>query len=460
MSFLNIITYFSLIIITKQKDSLYKIPLDIVSQNYIPMIPIYIKEYPSISKLLSLDINLVESWIFNYNLDNSDDNRRNVITKRGFYFISGKKNKETIYLNSEIKIADFNYMEVNQINDGIYNSGSLSMNKILDSNNIISYFTFDDNNQIKYDKYFGFCLDLTNLKQNKPLLYIGNLKELNNDISKLTRFPIYAGDSEKDKEKMKSIWAIKLKGLFIGNVTKNINMDNGNNEVNHIDKTKNKGLIIDEPATIDTIFNYIYITKEAMLFLIANYFNDKREICEREGVQDEDTYEIKYKCLKNKKKKLNNINLILENNITIELTNEDLLNCAINKNMGSKISDDKDTCEFIIRYHNNIEHYSIGLPILRKFKTYFLYNDNSILFENKNAFSLNYLDEAQFSNISRQNKKTLGQTIKELFNTTLCITFIFVLLVGGFYLYDKYYDNNGYGEGAEKIININKYTNL
>ena len=61
-------------------------------------------------------------------------------------------------------------------------------------------------------------------------------------------------------------------------------MDNGNNEVNHIDKTKNKGLIIDEPATIDTIFNYIYITKEAMLFLIANYFNDKREICEREGV--------------------------------------------------------------------------------------------------------------------------------------------------------------------------------
>ena len=85
-------------------------------------------------------------------------------------------------------------MDVNQIFDEINNSGILAINKNLDNNNIINLLNFDED--IKYDKYFGFCLDFTNIKQNKPYLYIGDLKSLNNDIGKLTRFPIYEGDSE------------------------------------------------------------------------------------------------------------------------------------------------------------------------------------------------------------------------------------------------------------------------
>ena len=398
MSILSLLIFFSIFLLVKQNDSLYKIPIDIVSQNYIPVIPIYINEYPSIPKLLSLDINSVYSWIFNPNLDNIDNNKHSIMVKHGFYMISGNKNKGTIYLNSDIKINNFNYLDVNQIFDEINNSGILAINKNLDSNNIINLLNFDED--IKYDKYFGFCLDFTNIKQNKPYLYIGDLKSLNNDIGKLTRFPIYEGDSEEDNSQKQSKWSIKLKGLFISNVNETLNRTNGNNDVKHIDRIKNKGLIIDEPALIETIYNYIYVTKEAMMFLMAHYFNDKKDICKR---------------------------------------------------------------EFIIRYHNNIDYYALGLPLLRKFKTYFLFNDNSILVENNDKkFSHNYLEEKQFSNISRQKKKSLGQTIKELFNTTLCVAFIFGFLAAMFYLYDKYYGIKGYeqDEEAEKMVNRSKYANL
>ena len=94
---------------------------------------------------------------------------------------------------------------------------------------------------------------------------------------------------------------------------------------------------------------------------------------------------------------------------------------------------------------------------------YFLFNDNSILVENNNKkFSYNYLEEKQFSNISRQKKKSLGQTIKELFNTTLCVAFIFSFLAAMFYLYDKYYGIKLYdqNEEAEKMFNRSKYANL
>ena len=100
-----------------------------------------------------------------------------------------------------------------------------------------------------------------------------------------------------------------MKGLFIGNVNDTLDKNNEKINVNLIDNKKNKGLIIDEPATFESIYNYIYITKEAMLFLIAHYFNDKKDICKREEINDENTYEIKYNCLRNKRQDLNIIKL-------------------------------------------------------------------------------------------------------------------------------------------------------
>ena len=461
MSILIFLIFFSLFLSSGQSNSLYKLPLDLLNQNFIPKIPVYLKKFPSIPLHLSLDINLEESWIFNFSLENNDDKKNKVKVKRGFYMISGFKNKGTIYLNSNLKIKELNYLDVNQIYDEINNPGVLSLNKNLDSNNIIN-FLFDEEKSIKEEKYFGFCLDFSDIKQNQNYLYMGNLKLLNNNIENLKRFPIYVGDSEEDKKRKKSIWSIKLKGLFIGNIN-NTNNNNDDKIINHIDNTKNKGLIIEEPALIETIFNYIYIPKEAMLFLVAHYLNDKKDICKREEIKDENTYEIKYNCLRNKRKNLNNINIILENNVTIELTYEDLLNCAINKNINSKLSENEDTCEFLIRYHNNINYYALGLPILRKYRTYFLFNDDSILMENNNYnFSQNYLEEKQFSNISRQKKKSLGETIKGLINTTLSITLIFAALASGFYLYDKYFGKKIYEneEESEKMINRSKYANL
>jgi hypothetical protein len=315
-------------------------------------------------------------------------------------------------------------------------------------------------------KYFGFCLDFSERKNNEAKLIIGDLYNFNKNISKLARFPLY----DENEEIKNSKWAIKLNGLFIGPINKNIteNYTIGNDKEKKIgykiNKKYNKGLIIDEPAQIETVYNSIYATKEAMLFLVSNYFKNLDKICFRQENQNNNNYEIKYNCLKSKKEELNSINLILENNITLELTSDDLLNCAINQNMNSdnKNNENSETCEFNIKYNQKIDHYVLGLSVFKKNKTYFLFNDNSVLLEGDNLLNC-YLQKQKFSNISRSKKKNLMQTVKELFSTTACITFIFALLAGGFYLYERIYGKITYEneeEEATKIINRDKYANL
>ena len=465
--FFSFFIYISIFSFTKQDEPLYKFPIEIFGQNYLPMIPVYFKNEKSLPKLMLLDINIDKSWIFKpeSSSDNNKTQNSKEIIKHDFYTIVGNKNTETIFFNPDTHIDNFQFFYINQIKGENYYPGVLSLNKKMNDYNFIDKLEYDENKIID-KKYFGFCLDFSERKNNEAKLIIGDLYNLNKDISKLERFPLY----DENDEIKNSKWAIKLNGLFIGSINKNktenytIENDKEKKIGYKINRKYNKGLIIDEPAHIETIYNSIYVTKEAMLFLISNYFKNIEKICFRQENQNNNNYEIKYNCLKSKKGELNNINLILENNITLELTSDDLLNCAINQNMNidSKNNENSETCEFNIKYSQNIDHYVLGLSVFKNYKTYFLFNDNSVLLEGDNFLNC-YLQNQKFSNISRSKKKSLMQTVKELFSTTACITFIFALLAGGFYLYERIYGKITYEneeEEATKIINRDKYANL
>ena len=464
--FFSFFIYISIFSFTKQDDPLYEFPIEIFGQNYLPMIPVYFKNEKSLPKLMLLDINIDKSWIFKpeSSSDNNKTQNNKEIIKHDFYTIVGNKNTETIFLKPDRKIEDFHFFYINQIKGENYYPGVLSLNKKMNDYNFINKLAYDEN-KITTKKYFGFCLDFSERKNNEAKLIIGDF-QLNKDFSKLARFPLY----DENDEIKNSKWAIKLNGLFIGPINKNIteNYTIGNDKEKKIgykiNRKYNKGLIIDEPAQIETVYNSIYATKEAMLFLVSNYFKNLDKICFRHENQNNNNYEIKYNCLKSKKGELNSINLILENNITLELTSDDLLNCAINQNMNTdnKDNENSETCEFNIKYNQKIDHYVLGLSVFKKYKTYFLFNDNSVLLEGDNFLNC-YLQKQKFSNISRSKKKNLMQTVKELFSTTACITFIFALLAGGFYLYERIYGKITYGneeEEATKIINRDKYANL
>ena len=464
---LPLFIYISIFSFSKQDEPLYEFPIEIFGQNYLPMIPVYFKNEKSLPKLMLLDINIDKSWIFKpeSSSDNNKTQNNKEIIKHDFYTIVGNKNTETIFFNPDTHIDNFQFFDINQIKGENYYPGVLSLNKKMNDYNFIDKLEYDENKIID-KKYFGFCLDFSERKNNEAKLIIGDLYNLNKDISKLARFPLY----DENDEIKNSKWVIKLNGLFIGSINKNktenytIENDKEKKIGYKINRKYNKGLIIDEPAQIETIYNSIYVTKEAMLFLISNYFKNIEKICFRQENQNNFNYEIKYNCLKSKKGELNNINLILENNITLELTSDDLLNCAINQNINidSKNNENSETCEFNIKYSQNIDHYVLGLSVFKKYKTYFLFNDNSVLLEGDNFLNC-YLQNQKFSNISRSKKKSLMQTVKELFSTTACITFIFALLAGGFYLYERIYGKITYEneeEEATKIINRDKYANL
>ena len=453
---LKILSNFILLQITMNQElPFYDFPLELFGPNNLPILPIYFKNYISTPILMLLDINLDKSWIFQNNGNEKNDNYNEIIDYK-FFVLKGNRNKEIICLKDNIMIEDFSYINICQINgDNYYYPGALPLNKKINEYSFANKLKYEDdtiNNQ-----YFGFALDFINERK----LSIGNMHTLNNNISNLTRLPLYQDDENEKYEK----WAIILNGIFIGSVNKSLTEKNiiGNERkiIYNINKKYNKGLIIDEVAYIETIYNSIYVPKEAMLFLIANYFNGKENICIRQDIKDEDNYEIKFNCFKNKKSSLKIISLNLENNITLQLAPDNLLNCAINQNIIDK-NGKKEMCEFNIKYNKKIDNYVLGLSVFKQFKSYFLFNNNSIYLEGNNEFLNCYLNKGKFSNISRNKKRNLFQTIKELFNTTLCISLIFALLAGSFYLYDKYYGKVEYleEEEAEKIINRDKYANL
>ena len=113
---------------------------------------------------------------------------------------------------------------------------------------------------------------------------------LNNNILGLIKLPIF---QEEEKDNINLKWSIKLNGLFIGSINTEITdkyiieKENETKIIYNINRKHNKGLIIDESAYIETIYNSIYVTKEAMLFLIANYFKGKEKICIRQDNKDE-----------------------------------------------------------------------------------------------------------------------------------------------------------------------------
>ena len=465
--FFSFFIYILIFSFSNQNELFYDFPIEIFGQNYLPMIPIYFKNSKSLPKLMLLDINIDKSWIFKpeSSSDNNNTQNKKEIIKHDFYTILGNKNTETIFINPDTQIDDFHFFLINQIKGENYFPGVLSLNKKMNDYNFVDKLGYKES-KITTIKYFGFCLDFSERKNNEAKLIIGDLYNFNKNISKLARFPLY----DENDEIKNSKWAIKLNGLFIGSINKNktenytVENDKEKKIGYKINRKYNKGLIIDEPAQIETVYNSIYATKEAMLFLVSNYFKNLDKICFRQENQNNNNYEIKYNCLKSKKGELNSINLILENNITLELTSDDLLNCAINQNMNTdnKDNENSETCEFNIKYNQKIDHYVLGLSVFKKYKTYFLFNDNSVLLEGDNFLNC-YLQKQKFSNISRSKKKNLMQTVKELFSTTACITFIFALLAGGFYLYERIYGKITYGneeEEATKIINRDKYANL
>ena len=451
----------SIITISDQSESIYTFPIGLLGQNNLPMVQVHFQDYNSLPRLMMLDINSHETFSFNSG-ESAIINTQEIIEK-DFYKIKGSKSTSTVYLNPDLKIEGFNYFKILQINGKNIFPEILSLNKMKNEYNFATKIKYSDNNIID-DKYFGFCLDFSNKKNDEAKLSIGKLSNLNSGISKLIKLPLFP---ESDEKKQK--WAVNLKGLFIGSldtsITDKITIEKENREqkiIYNLNKIYNKGVIIEEPANLETKYNSIYISKEAMLFLNANYFKNHENICFRKEFVTEEDYEIKFDCLKKEKSKLMNINLVFDNNVTVELTPDDLLNCAINENLDNKENENEEMCEFNIKYNNKINQYSLGLPLLKKYKTYFLYNDNSILLEG-NQFPDCYLKEDIYSNISRHKKKSTGDTIKELFNTTLCISLIFAFLAGAFYGYERFYGekkSNKLLSKSEQAIHKEKYVNL
>ena len=97
---------------------------------------------------------------------------------------------------------------------------------------------------------------------------------------------------------------------------------------------KTQGLKINRDIEIETEYAPFYASKDFFDYIEDNnyFIHEKEKLCERKIVEGN----IIYLCDKNKKDKIKNINLVLNNKYVLQLTKEHLLTCKENS----------DICEF------------------------------------------------------------------------------------------------------------------
>ena len=185
---------------------------------------------------------------------------------------------------------------------------------------------------------------------------------------------------------------------------------------------KTQGLKINRDIEIETEYAPFYASKDFFDYIEDNnyFFNEKEKLCERKIVEGN----IIYLCDKNKKDKIKNINLVLNNKYVLQLTKEHLLTCKENS----------DICEFNIKYNPKVNKFVLGAEILKSLNINIMKNENNAHLKYKDMLECD-LTEAQLNIIGKKNKM---KALFQLMNTFTVVVSIFFFLFLVFCLHEKF----------------------
>lgn len=406
-------------------DEKIKIPITSIDGSSLQFVSFSEGEKDS-TELMTIDLGTKETWLKKDYEDNSANEQSSIDYE--LFSLKGKKSNEKIYLmgedNKKIGINDYSYTQVKELPENINLRNALALGKTDSPLFKLDYASF--NSEIDTSKNnFGFSLNF-----DKSLLTVGNLYDEEKLISShMIEEPLV--DGEKDAK-----WAINLKGFFIGNLditSKKVDYEettraDGSKEKIYIVPKDTPGALVEKPMSLETVYNNMYVSKAVLDFLEKNkYFDlkDDKKKCKR--VEKENSNEIFYLCDKEEVDRLEDINLIFDNDYVYTLDRKELVDCD------EKV---EDMCQFNLKYNSKFG-FVLGFSVLKNLKTNFMINSQKILFDEEDRMFRVSLNETDYDYVDAKIKKKIRKAFGELFKTIIVILGLFLILFVFFYIHEK-----------------------
>ena len=413
IKYILIIILINISIINSQSPTKYEVPISYCVNTSLPSIEILLGEETTTNPFV-LDIGQDKSWIYKKKEEPVDKKNLETLNYEMFS-VDGEAKKGHCYLSNKdknkiLKVDNFEYLEVPKVagDEPFLNGVSL--------NNVVS--------NVK-DKNYGFNIDFPSSK-----LIIGHFEDSEKqNLQKL--------DLEGDK------WQFKLNAILFDDINLNTKKDNTYKILN-----TTKGLSINKNIALETIYAPFHVPKDFFDYLEDNnyFYDEKEKLCERKIEQGN----IIYLCDKNKKDKIKNMNLVLNNKNVLSLTKEHLVKCSSNS----------DLCEFIIKYNPKVNNFVLGVDFLKNLNLYFMKNEKSVYVKGVELFECD-LSDAKLRVIGQ---KDITKALFQLMKTFSVIVAIFIVLFILFYLHSKfrghaYTDKENDDKKDQELVDIDKEKN-
>ena len=415
--FFIIFIHFSLIYTQSQVK--YEIPISYAVNTSLPEIEILLGEETN-SNPFVLDIGQEKSWVYK---KREDIEKKNLETlKYNMFSVDGEAKKDYCYLtdkqnNKILKIDNFKYLDVPKVNGDEPFLNGVSLNNI-----ILNAENFKNDNK---DKNFGFNINFPSKK-----LSIGKFED--NEKQNLKKLELKGNK-----------WQLFLNAVFFDDIDKNVKSGNLYKIAN-----TTKGILVKRDLLLETIYAPFYVPKDFFDYLEDNsyFYNENDKLCERKIEQGI----IIYLCDKNKKDKIRNMNLVLNDKYVLTLTKQHLLKCSANS----------DLCEFVIKYNPKVNLFVLGVDFLRNLNVYFMKNENSVYLKGIEIFECDMAE----SNFKAIGQKDIIKALFQLFKTFSVIISIFIFLFIFFYLHSKFKgdastDKDNDDKKDEELVDIDKEKN-
>ena len=410
-----IIIFINFSLIYTQSQAKYEIPFSYTVNTSLPEIEILLGEE---TKPFVLDIGQEKSWLYKKREETTE--KKNLETlKYNMFSVNGEAKEDQVYLSNKqkdkiLKIDKFKYLDVPKVNgDEPFLNGASLNNIVLNAEN------FKNDNK---DKNYGFNIDFPSKK-----LSIGKFED--NEKQNLKKLELKGNK-----------WQLTLNSVFFDDINKNVKSGN----LYKISNTT-KGILVNRDILLETVYAPFYVPKDFFDYLEDNsYFYDgKDKLCERKIEQGS----IIYLCDKNKKDKIKNMNLVLNNKNVLSLTKKHLLKCSANS----------DLCEFVIKYNPKVKFFVLGVDFLKNLNIYFMKNENSVYLKGMEIFECDMAD----SKFKAIGQKDIMKALLQLFKTFSVIVSIFIFLFIFFYLHSKfrghaYTDKENDDKKDEELVDIDK----
>lgn len=346
---------------TSIEDGILSLDFFAVTQNEYLVVPIGIGT-PSQNFNLVLDIGAQRSWISNEIFQSASstsfktESEKHQTYRDEYYSYIGIPATDILVLNT-ISFDSFNFLHIDRYEGNPPFEGVLSMGYEYDSKKYSIVYGLSAKATTFYNTFSLRFRDM-----NKGVIEIGDI------TSEMKDYDHLIDSCALDNSAPSIKWKCRLTHVFLGDKKGKAYQDSySKKKVFNINEKESKVRGIDALAYFETVYNRIYAPIDFINYLKDNLFKDKdnKPLC----TFNKENSITKAQCSLQEINSIENcrLNFVFDSRLNLFLNKEQLFDCL-------------EVCTFVVMNDELIDHWVMGLPIIRNYQTVFDYVKPKISF--------------------------------------------------------------------------------